>query len=79
MKNPTYPNSNELLKEAGKQPYEEDVIRFEAERNEAMDAYFNARPQLLRTREFECLFEAGFRMAWERQGKEHYSTTTGYA
>ena len=44
--------------------YEESVIEFEAQRNDAMDKYFNARPQLFRTREKECIFEAGFRMAW---------------
>ncbi len=47
--------------------YEERVIKFEAARNEAMDKYFTARPQLLRTRECERLFEAGFRMAWDKQ------------
>jgi hypothetical protein len=45
--------------------YEESVIKFESARNEAMDKYFDARPQLFRTREKECLFEAGFRMALE--------------
>ena len=45
--------------------YEEQVIKFEAARNEAMESYFAARPQLFRTREKECLFEAGFRMAWD--------------
>lgn len=45
--------------------YEERVIEFEAARNEAMDAYFNARPQILRTRMLESIFESGFRMAWE--------------
>jgi hypothetical protein len=41
------------------------IIEFEAARNNAMEKYFEARPQLFRTREKECLFEAGFRMAWE--------------
>ena len=45
--------------------YEEDMIEFEAARNKAMEKYFDARPQLFRTREKECLFEAGFRMAWD--------------
>ena len=45
--------------------YEMRVIEFESARNEAMDSYFNARPQLMRTGEQEKLFEAGFRMAWE--------------
>ena len=43
---------------------EEQIIEFESERNEALDKYYAARPQLFRTREKECLFEAGFRMAW---------------
>lgn len=41
------------------------IIQFESARNDAMESYFTARPQLFRTREKECLFEAGFRMAWE--------------
>ena len=45
---------------------EEQIIEFETNRNEAMEKYFAARPQLFRTREKECLFEAGFRMAWEK-------------
>jgi len=45
--------------------YEEQVIKFEDERIKAMTEYFEARPQLFRTRENECLFEAGFRMAWD--------------
>ncbi len=44
---------------------EEQVIEFETARSNAMDSYFNARPQILRTRQKECLFEAGFRMAWD--------------
>lgn len=44
---------------------EEEIIKFEAARNEAMDKYFNARPQLMRTGHDEKLFEAGFRMAWK--------------
>jgi hypothetical protein len=42
----------------------------EAARNEAEDAYFNARPQLEGTAHalilFRAGFERGFRMAWER-------------
>jgi hypothetical protein len=41
------------------------IIQFETQRNDAVDKYFAARPQLLRTREKERLFEAGFRMAWD--------------
>ncbi len=45
--------------------HEENIITFEAARNEAMDKYFNARTKLLRTKHGELMFEAGFRMAWE--------------
>ncbi|MCK5606740.1 hypothetical protein KAR91_32860 [Candidatus Pacearchaeota archaeon] len=45
--------------------YEEGMIEFEAARNEALKRYSNARPQLFITREKECFFEAGFRMAWD--------------
>ena len=47
------------------QNHEERVLEFEFQRNEAMNKYFNARPQLMRTGHQECIFEAGFRMAWE--------------
>lgn len=41
------------------------IIEFESARNAAMDRYFNARPAIIRDKEGERLFEAGFRMAWE--------------
>ena len=44
----------------------DDAIR-EAARNHAMDEYFKARPQLMRTRHEECLFEAGFDRAWQAE------------
>lgn len=44
---------------------EEQIIKFESARNAAMDSYFEARSQLMRTQHEEKLFEAGFRMAWE--------------
>ena len=44
---------------------EGEIIKFEAERYNAMDKYFSARPHLLRTGHNEKIFEAGFRMAWE--------------
>ena len=37
----------------------------EAARNAAVDEYFKARPQLMRTRHEECLVEAGFNAAWQ--------------
>ena len=45
--------------------YEEEVIKYEAARNEAIDKFFDARPHLDRTRQKELLFESGFRMAWK--------------
>lgn len=45
----------------------------EAARNEAEDAYFNARPQLADTIYARTLFregfQRGFRMAWERRDR----------
>jgi len=49
--------------------YEKSVIEFETARNEAMDSYFNARPNLVRDARGERFFEAGFRMAWELKSK----------
>ena len=45
--------------------HERRVSEFEYARNVAMDEYFAARPQIERTRDRECAFEAGYRMAWE--------------
>lgn len=42
----------------------------EAARNFAMDEYFKARPQLLRTRHEEYLFEAGFDRAGQAAQSE---------
>jgi len=42
----------------------DDAIR-EAARNAAVDEYFKARPQLMRTRHEECLVEAGFNRGWQ--------------
>lgn len=42
----------------------EDAVK-EAARNAAVDDYFKARPQLMRTRHEECLVEAGFNAAWQ--------------
>ena len=41
------------------------ISEFEHARNDAMDKYFEARPQMERTRDRERVFEAGYRMAWE--------------
>jgi len=45
--------------------YETEKAEFETARNEAVDSYFAARPQIFRTSEKECYVEAGFRMAWD--------------
>lgn len=45
--------------------YEMEKAEFEHQRNEAIDSYFDARPQIMRTIEKESLVEAGFRMAWD--------------
>ena len=45
--------------------YELSRIEFEIARNKAMDEYFNARINMERTVLNECIFEGGFRMAWE--------------
>jgi hypothetical protein len=42
-----------------------EISKYEEARNNAMDAYFEARTFLERTKEREVIFEAGFRMAWE--------------
>jgi len=44
---------------------EDEIAEFEANRNEAQERYFNARPYLEATDEEISLFDAGFRMAWE--------------
>ena len=48
-----------------RQSYEAERAKFESALNNAMDEYFNARPQIMRTRTMELIFEGGFRMAWE--------------
>lgn len=49
--------------------YEERVAEYEAARNEAMEKWFSARPNIVQNRKNEYLFEAGFRMAWELKSK----------
>lgn len=44
---------------------EHDYAMRDADMAEFVDAYFKARPQLLRTRHEECLVEAGFKAAWK--------------
>ena len=45
--------------------YEEKRAIYEANLADAEDKFFNARPDLERTRDQERLFQAGFRMAWD--------------
>lgn len=45
--------------------YEAEYAEFESARNEAMDEYFAASPQIMRTKTMELVFEGGFRRAWE--------------
>lgn len=49
---------------------EEDLVEFEREQLQAMENYFDAREELMRSRPQELLFEAGFRMAWEMYKKD---------
>jgi len=44
---------------------EHDYVMRDADMADFVDAYFKARPQLLRTRHEECLVEAGFKAAWK--------------
>ena len=55
--------------------YEEQIIKFEVARNEAMDKYFNARQGLSRTKAQEDIFEGGFRMAWDMKLDEVCTNT----
>lgn len=45
---------------------EQYYAHMEADRNEALDAYFAARPQLLRTGVLESVFRAGFERAYAK-------------
>tara|TARA_B100000749_G_scaffold273372_1_gene256245 strand:- start:4018 stop:4323 length:306 start_codon:yes stop_codon:yes gene_type:complete len=49
--------------------HEDFIANMEAARNDATDAYFNARPQLLRTRKEELLFDTGFEAAYKQQAE----------
>lgn len=43
---------------------EEAVIEYELARNDAMDAWFEARPNVTRSEVAEMVFEGGFRLGW---------------
>lgn len=44
---------------------ESAIALMEAAMIAGVDEYFSARPQLMRTRHEECLYEAGFKRAWQ--------------
>lgn len=44
---------------------EEAFVEYELARNEAMDKWFDARPNVNRSRQDELIFEGAFRMAWQ--------------
>lgn len=44
---------------------ESAIALMEAAMIAGVDEYFAARPQLMRTRHEECLYEAGFKRAWQ--------------
>lgn len=50
--------------------YELKIAEFEYARNEAVEAYFNARPFLVRNETQVKLIEAGFRLGWEASHKK---------
>ena len=44
---------------------EELMIAYEYALNKAMDKWFEARPSIERSRDYERVYEGGFRMAWD--------------
>lgn len=53
------------------QQRERDIAEMEAQMVHDTDQYFDARPQLMRTRDKEATFEAGFKAAWEARALSH--------
>jgi hypothetical protein len=51
-------------------PNEKSIALMEGHLVSRMNGYFNARPQLLRTRELEHVYEAGFKAAWQATMKK---------
>lgn len=53
------------------QQRERDIAEMEAQMIHAENGYFEARPQIMRTRDKETTFEAGFKAAWEARALSH--------
>lgn len=63
------------IRDTGQDSTEAYYAEMEAARNVAEDAYFKARPQLMRSIEQQCLFRAGFERAWANLW--HFDRPTG--
>lgn len=53
------------------QQRERDIAEMEAQMAHDTDQYFTARPQIMRTRDKETTFEAGFKAAWKARALSH--------
>ena len=53
------------------QQRERDIAEMEAQMAHDTDQYFEARPQIMRTRDKETTFEAGFKAAWAARPLSH--------
>lgn len=53
------------------QQTERDIAEMEAQMAHDTDQYFEARPQIMRTRDKETTFEAGFKAAWKARALSH--------
>jgi hypothetical protein len=53
------------------QQRDRDIAEMEAQMAHDTDQYFNARPQIMRTRDKETTFEAGFKAAWKARALSH--------
>lgn len=53
------------------QQRERDIAEMEAQMAHDTDQYFQARPQIMRTRDKETTFEAGFKAAWAARPLSH--------
>ncbi|MFT0137314.1 hypothetical protein ACEK07_04540 [Alcanivoracaceae bacterium MT1] len=53
------------------QKRERDIAEMEAQMAHDTDQYFEARPQIMRTRDKETTFEAGFKAAWKARALSH--------
>ncbi|MFT0140726.1 hypothetical protein ACEK07_45875 [Alcanivoracaceae bacterium MT1] len=53
------------------QQRERDIAEMEVQMAHDTDQYFEARPQIMRTRDKETTFEAGFKAAWKARALSH--------